>query len=71
MAVAENVEGYLKEKNFKLPLRDEKPIQTSYRTELDISPELRSEDGEYYQSIIGILIWMVEIGGLMSAWIIL
>ena len=42
-------------------MRSETPIQTSYRPELDISPENKSEDGAYHQSLTGILIWMVEI----------
>ena len=27
-----------------------------------MSPELKSEDGAYYQSLIGILRWMVQLG---------
>ena len=38
------------------------PIQTSYRPELDTSNELNESDASYYQSLIGILRWMVEIG---------
>ena len=38
------------------------PIQTIYRPELDVTPELNSTDATYYQSLIGILRWMVELG---------
>ena len=38
------------------------PIPTSYRPELDITPELISTDAAYYQSLVGILRWIVEIG---------
>ena len=35
---------------------------TSYRPELDVSPELTPQDSAYYQSLIGILWWIVELG---------
>ena len=35
---------------------------TSYRPELDVSPELMPRDSAYYQSLIGILWWIVELG---------
>ena len=35
------------------------PIPTSYRPELNITPELISIDAAYYQSIVGILRWIV------------
>ena len=44
-AAIDNIDGYLKEKNIKFPVKAETPIKTSYQTELDTSPELKSEDG--------------------------
>ena len=38
------------------------PIPTSYSPELDITPELISTDAAYYQSRVGILLWIVELG---------
>ena len=38
------------------------PIPTSYIPELDITPELISTDDAYYQSLVGILRWIVELG---------
>ena len=41
------------------------PLSNEYRPELDSSPELDGSDGAdgaYYQSLIGILQWMVDIG---------
>eukprot|EP00934_Nitzschia_sp_Nitz4_P006827 Nitzschia sp. Nitz4//scaffold434_size7771//2174//3312//NITZ4_009151-RA/size7771-exonerate_protein2genome-gene-0.20-mRNA-1//-1//CDS//3329551831//6817//frame0 len=38
------------------------PFSNDYIPELDISEELNAEDANYFQSIIGILRWMVEIG---------
>ena len=60
-SAVENVEAYIVERGWKLP-RANTPIQTSYRPELDTSNELNETDAAYYQSLIGILRWMVEIG---------
>ena len=38
------------------------PIPTSYSPELDITPELISIDTAYYQSLVGTLRWVVELG---------
>ena len=38
------------------------PIPTSYSLELDITPELISTDAAYFQSRVGILLWIVELG---------
>ena len=38
------------------------PMSNDYRPEIDISPELDAIDAVYYQSSIGILQWMVELG---------
>ena len=46
----------------KLPSRAETPLPTSYRPEMDVSPLLDPDDANYYQSLIGILRWTVEIG---------
>ena len=37
-------------------------MQSTYRPELDVSEELSSSDASYYQSLIGILRWIVELG---------
>ena len=57
-----NVEKHLERKGRKLPTKAETPIQTVYRPELDVSPELNPTDAAYYQSLIGILRWIVEMG---------
>ena len=38
------------------------PLTTTYRPELDVSRELNVADAAYYQSLIGILRWIVELG---------
>ena len=35
-------------------------IFNGYRPELDSSLELDGSDGDYYQSLISIILWMVE-----------
>ena len=60
-----NVKEHIKKsehKHWKMPKVANTPMQTSYRPELDISAELDSLDASYYQSLIGILRWMVELG---------
>ena len=37
-------------------------LSNDYRPELDSSPELDGADGAYYQSLIGVIRWMVELG---------
>ena len=37
-------------------------IPTSYSPELDITPELISKDASYYQSLVGIMRWIMELG---------
>ena len=43
-------------------MKAETPIQTSYQPELNISPEIKSEDGAYFHFLSGILIWILELG---------
>ena len=37
-------------------------MRSAYRPELDVSEELSPSDASYYQSLIGILRWIVELG---------
>jgi hypothetical protein len=60
-----NVEDHLsKEENkrWKLPRKADTPMSTSYRPELDVSSELAPQEAAYYQSLIGVLRWIVELG---------
>jgi hypothetical protein len=61
-AAVKNVETHLARQGGKLPPHAKTPIQTSYRPELDVTPELKPTDAAYYQSLVGILRWMVELG---------
>ena len=60
-SAVKNVERFITLRGWKLP-RANTPIRTVYRPELDVSPELNKEDSTYYQSLIGILRWIVELG---------
>jgi hypothetical protein len=57
-----NVEAHLLKKNMKLKKKVTAPLTTSYRPELDASDELTPSDAAYFQSLIGILRWAVELG---------
>ena len=60
-----NVEGYLlteDSKHWKMPNKADTPLTTSYRPELDVSRALNETDAVYYQSLTGILRWIVELG---------
>lgn len=61
-AAVKNVEEHLEGRTLKLVSRAETPISTLYRPEVDVSPELNATDAAYYQALIGILCWMVELG---------
>ena len=57
-----NVEKYLKERGAVLKSNATSPLSAEYRPELDQSPELSPKDAAYYQSLIGIPRWAVELG---------
>ena len=49
-------------RSWKMPNKADTPLTTTYRPELDISRELNVADAAYYQSLIGMLRWIVELG---------
>jgi hypothetical protein len=57
-----NVENELAKSNYVLRGKPNTPMQSGYRPELDISPILGPEQANYYQSLIGVLRWAVELG---------
>jgi hypothetical protein len=65
-ASVENVEAKLK--SLKKGLRTRKqsttPFISTYKPELDVSPELKHEGHRYYQELIGVLRWAIELGRL-------
>ncbi|GAX21971.1 hypothetical protein FisN_16Hh038 [Fistulifera solaris] len=62
-AAVANVEKYIKKlERWDLPAKADTPMRTSYRSELDVSPELDPTLAAYYMSLIGVLRWIVELG---------
>ena len=62
-AAVENVKDYLKSNNLPpLAKTAPTPFKSGYEPELDTTPELDYDRANYYQSQIGMLRWMVEIG---------
>jgi hypothetical protein len=64
-AAVQNVEDFIAKdeaKRWKLPNKAKTPLYTSYRPELDVTPELSPQEAAYHQSLIGILRWIVELG---------
>ena len=57
-----NVEKHLRSINQSLPKYAPAPFTTNCRPEIDISSTLNESDSSYYQSLIGILRWVVELG---------
>ena len=60
-----NVEEYIEKshhKQWKIPNKVETPMRSAYRPGLDVSEELSLSDTSYYQSLIGIIWWIVELG---------
>ena len=57
-----NVEKYLHKLGKSLPKRATAPFTIGYRPEIDVSQQLDPPSASYYQSLIGILRWVVELG---------
>lgn len=55
------IEQYLEKKNSKQPTRCNTPTSTTYRTEGDTSTQCTPQDATYFQSLIGVLRWIVEL----------
>ena len=61
-AAIANVEEALNATGQRLPSRCTTPMQANYRPELDETPELKIDGVRYYQELIGVLRWAVELG---------
>ena len=59
-----NCETHLKDNydgKYSLPRKAENPFRMNYEPELDDSTPLDSETASYFQTLIGVMRWMVEI----------
>jgi len=61
-SAVKNVVDYLSQQGRSLPGRVKSPWTTNYRPETDVSPELPPLKAAYFQSLIGVLRWIVELG---------
>ena len=61
-AAVENVSEFLGKKGLRLPSKCYTPLQNGYQPELDVTPELKADGIQYYQELVGVLRWAVEIG---------
>ena len=61
-ASVKNVEEALAKKGLRLPTKCYTPLSVDYKPELDVSAELKGDGMQYYQELIGVLRWAVEIG---------
>ena len=58
----DNVEQNLTKSNQHLPTRCKTPIMSGYPPETDTFPELKDKGVTYYQEMVGLLIWEVDMG---------
>lgn len=56
------VDQELLKMNKCLPNKVPTPLSSGYHPELDVSPLLGDEEANYYQQLIGVLRWAVELG---------
>jgi hypothetical protein len=52
----------MQDKAYKLPRNQATPMVVSYCPEMDVTPVLNAEEANYYQSLVGVLRWIIEIG---------
>jgi hypothetical protein len=57
----EEVERELREAGLKLPTKVTTPISSGYRPEIDATPELDPDRQNYYQGLIGVLRWILDL----------
>jgi hypothetical protein len=56
------VKCLLKNREYKLPRKAPTPMVAHYRPEVDVTEVLNAEEANYYQSLFGVLRWIIEIG---------
>ena len=61
-AAVTNVETKSCDEGRRLLSKCDTPMRSVYRPELDKSPELKADGVQYYQELIGVLHWAVELG---------
>jgi hypothetical protein len=64
MRAVTKVKRTVAEANQRLKTKVTTPIADNYRAELDATPKLKSERTTYFQGLIGVLRWIVDLGRL-------
>jgi len=59
-----NLEKWMKPRGYTFPKKVATPMISSYKPEIDVSPCLDDELANYYQSLVGVLRWIIECGRL-------
>ena len=57
-----NVKKSLAKQDAKFPARANTLLSSNYRPDIDVSVEMQHVEAAYYQSLISILMWVVDIG---------
>ena len=65
--VCKNCETFLKDGKYSLPRMAPNPFVGEYRPETDMTDPLDPDRVSYYQTMIGVMRWMVEIGRIYIA----
>jgi hypothetical protein len=63
-SAVKNLEEWMTKQGIKLPKIEPTPMVSSYKPELDVSAELDAEMANFYQSQVGVLRWIIEMGRL-------
>ena len=61
-SAVKNVIEHLKKRGESLAQKAPTPTTNGYFPEIDILPDLGTEDAAYHHSLIGVLRWIVEMG---------
>ena len=61
-AAVKTIEETLAKEGKRLPSKCYNPIMANYKPELDTSPELMADGLQFYQELICVLRWAIEIG---------
>ena len=59
---SENAEYCLQKKRENLPDHEKLPWPNNYRPEINVSPDILPTNETYFQYILGVLRWVVELG---------
>jgi hypothetical protein len=57
-----NLETWMSDKQYKLPKKVATPMLATYRPEMDVTALLDADEANYYQSLVGVLRWIIEVG---------